>query len=396
MEAPGGLAQRLDRTMNRKLARTRSHRPGAPVAHPDLFRLLVEGVKDYAIFMLDPSGRVVSWNPGAQRIKGYAAAEIVGRHFSVFYPPEDVRSGKPDALLHAAAEHGSCEEEGWRLRRDGSRFLANVVLTALRDPSGTLTGYAKITRDMSERQRAEETRRKLTLAREAVREREDFLAIASHELRTPLTCVQLVVQSLGRATRVGEPVTPAQVEKLRQLSRHVDRLGELVSGLLDVAEMTTGRLRVDPAPLDLAELVREVVDRFQPDARRRGPPIELEVAGPIHGRWDRHRLADAIAALVGNAVKYAAGTVIQVGALVDGQGAVVTVQDAGPGISRADQERVFERFERAVPIVHYGGFGIGLWAARQIAGAHGGRIEVRSDLGAGACFRLSLPLEPPA
>ena len=273
---------------------------------------------------------------------------------------------------------------------------ASVVLTALRDPSGTLTGYAKITRDLTDRQQAEETRRKLGLAREAVREREDFLAIASHELRTPLTCVRLVVQSLERATHVGEAVTAAQVEKLRQLGRHVDRLGELVTGLLEVGEMATGGLRVDPTPFDLAALVREVVERFQPDALRRGPPIALEVAGPIDGCWDRRRVFEALAALVGNAVKYGAGTAIQVGAGIEGSGAVVTVEDRGPGISREDQARVFERFERAVPVVHYGGFGVGLWTARQIVSAHGGRLEVRSELGAGACFRMSLPLAPPS
>ncbi len=381
--------------MDRKPDRTPSRR-AVPDAQPDLFRLLVEGVRDYAIFMLDPDGRVVSWNPGAERIKGYTAPEIIGRHFSVFYPPEDVRAGKPAALLRAATERGSFEEEGWRVRRDGTRFLASVVLTALRDPSGTLTGYAKITRDLTDRQQAEETRRKLGLAREAVREREDFLAIASHELRTPLTCVRLVVQSLERATHVGEAVTAAQVEKLRQLGRHVDRLGELVTGLLEVGEMATGGLRVDPTPFDLAALVREVVERFQPDALRRGPPITLEVAGPIDGCWDRRRVFEALAALVGNAVKYGAGTAIQVGAGIEGSGAVVTVEDRGPGISREDQARVFERFERAVPVVHYGGFGVGLWTARQIVSAHGGRLEVRSELGAGACFRMSLPLAPPS
>jgi PAS domain S-box-containing protein len=382
--------------MNRKPARPRARRPGAPAARPDLFRVLVEGVRDYAIYMIDPAGRVVSWNSGAQRIKGYTAAEVVGRHFSIFYPPEDVQAGKPEALLRAAAESGSCEDEGWRVRRDGSRFLASVVVTALRDPSGALTGYAKVTRDMTERQRGVEARRNLAVAREAVRARDDFLAIASHELRTPLTCVQLVVQSLARATHEGRPVTAAQVEKLQQLTRHVERLGELVSGLLDVAEMASGRLRVEAASFDLAELVREVVERFQPDARRRGSPIGLELAGPIQGRWDRRRLGDALAALVGNAVKYGGGTAIEVGAALDGRRAVVTVEDRGPGISRDDQDRVFERFERAVPVVHYGGFGVGLWTARQIVSAHGGRIEVRSDRGAGACFRLSVPLEPPA
>ncbi len=375
----------------------RAHgRRAAPQPQPDLFRLLVEGVKEYAIFMLDPHGRVVSWNPGAQRIKGYSATEIIGRHFSIFYPPEDARAGKPQTLLRAAAERGSCEDEGWRVRRDGSRFVASVVLTALRDPSGALTGFAKVTRDMTEHQRSEEVRRKLAVAREAVRARDDFLAIASHELRTPLTCLQLVVQSLARATHEGEPVTTAQVEKLRQLSRHVDRLGELVSGLLDVAEMASGALRVEPTRFDLADLVREVVARFQPDARRRGPPIDLAVAGPIPGRWDRRRIGDALAALVGNAVKYGGGAQIAVAAALDGANAVVTVADRGPGIPRDDLVRVFERFERAVPVVHYGGFGVGLWTARQIVTAHGGALDVESDSGAGACFRLSVPLEPPA
>jgi PAS domain S-box-containing protein len=122
----------------------------------DLFRLLVLGVRDYGIFMLDPGGYVVSWNAGAERIKGYTAEDIIGRHFSTFYPPEDVRSGKPEWELRVARAEGALEDEGWRVRKDGTRFWANVIITALYDDTGELRGFGKVTRDMTERRRAEQ------------------------------------------------------------------------------------------------------------------------------------------------------------------------------------------------------------------------------------------------
>ncbi|MET9631478.1 PAS domain-containing sensor histidine kinase [Lentzea sp. NPDC006480] len=122
----------------------------------DLFRLLVLGVRDYGIFMLDPGGHIVSWNAGAERIKGWAAEEIIGRHFSTFYPPEDVRSGKPEWELRVAKAEGALEDEGWRVRKDGTRFWANVIITALYDDTGELRGFGKVTRDMTERRRAEQ------------------------------------------------------------------------------------------------------------------------------------------------------------------------------------------------------------------------------------------------
>ena len=134
----------------------------------DLFRLLVESVRDYAIFLLDPHGHIRSWNAGAQRIKGYSASDIIGKHFSIFYPPTDVRRGKPDYELRVAIEEGRYEEEGWRVRKDGTRFWASVVITALRAPDETLVGFAKVTRDLTERKQAEEERaRLLELEREA-------------------------------------------------------------------------------------------------------------------------------------------------------------------------------------------------------------------------------------
>ncbi|GAO04780.1 PAS domain-containing sensor histidine kinase [Anaeromyxobacter sp. PSR-1] len=370
--------------------------PGHLLEQEQLLRLLVDSVKEYAIFMLDPAGHVLTWNPGAERIKGYPAREIVGRHFAVFFTPEDVRRGKPEAELREAAEQGSSEDEGWRVRRDGTRFFASVVVTALRGPDGALRGFAKITRDLTERRRGEEARRNLAEAREAVRSRDDFLAVASHELRTPLTCVQLVTQSLARQTHEGQPVTVQQVERLEQLQRHVARLGDLVSGLLDLAEMSRGALQLEPAPFDLSELVQEVAARFEPDVRRKGAALSVHAPGPIPGRWDRRRVGDAIAAVLGNAVKYGGRSPIEITASRDDGRAVVVIEDRGPGIAVEDQSRVFERFERAAPVAHYPGLGVGLWTARQILNAHGGEIAVESAAGKGARFSLRLPLESPA
>lgn len=372
----------------------RAPAPPPPVADGDLLRLLVDSVEEYAIFMLDPAGLVVSWNRGAERIKGYATSEILGRHFSVFYPPEDVAAGKPARELEVALAAGSFQEEAWRVRKDGSRFLASMVVTAVRGRDGRLVGFAKVTRDMTERRRAEEARRSLQLAREALRTRDAFLAVASHELRTPLTSLQLVVQALGRQAEPGVVVTPQMAERIAHADRLVARLSGLVAGMLDVAAVASGDLTLTRTTFDLAGLAAEVIGAFDPEARRRGGGITLAAPAPVPGTWDRGRLAQAVAAVVGNAVKYAGTAPIAVSVAAIGGRAEVAVEDHGPGISDDDQARVFERFEKAVPVQNYGGFGVGLWMARQIVAAHGGEIAVRSAPGRGARFVLLLPREP--
>jgi PAS domain S-box-containing protein len=161
------------------------------------FRLLIEGVKEYAIFRLDPLGYVVSWNAGAERLKGYRAEEIIGKHFSVLYPREDVMSGKPERKLVEAAQRGQSEDEGWRIRKDGSRFWANVVITALRDAEGNLDGFAKLTRDMTERREKEET---LTKAKEllelGVEQRTAVLTRVNQQLRAEIAFRERVEEQL--------------------------------------------------------------------------------------------------------------------------------------------------------------------------------------------------------
>src|SRR5216683_1582893 len=164
------------------------------------FRLLVEGVRDYAIFMLDPQGRMVTWNSGAERLKGYTALEIIGQHFSIFYPPEDMQSGKPARELELAAASGRHEDEGWRVRKDGSRFWANVLITALRDESGMLRGFSKVTRDMTERKEAEEKLRRSHAELEVrVQERTASLRDYADKLQEQRELLRVTLTSIGDA-----------------------------------------------------------------------------------------------------------------------------------------------------------------------------------------------------
>ena len=223
------------------------------------FRALVASVKDYAIFMLDPSGRIETWNKGAEHTKGYSAEEIIGQHMSRFYTPEDLARGLPATLLARAVHDGRVESEGWRVRKDGSRFWADVVITALVDDSGRLLGFAKVTRDLTERLRAQQEQVRLAHAEEAVRLRDEFLSIAAHELRTPLSAVQLQLQSLLERP---EGLDPRARLKLERACRSGDRLVRLVDTLLDVSRIATGSLTLTPSTFDLTDAVREVVDRF--------------------------------------------------------------------------------------------------------------------------------------
>ena len=191
-----------------------------------IYELMVDSVRDYAIFMLDPDGHVASWNKGAQRIKGYTADEIIGRHFSAFYPPEDIAAGKPPLELKEATRHGKFEEEGIRLRKEGSAFWASVVITAVRDEDGSLVGFAKVTRDLTERRAAHERAiadaRRLAKAEAANTAKGEFLAAMSHELRTPLNAIGGYTELLSLG--LGGPVNPGQLDYLERIRKSQQHL----------------------------------------------------------------------------------------------------------------------------------------------------------------------------
>lgn len=375
------------------------HRDAAlsPVRGEVAFRLLVEAVADYAIFLLGPDGRVLTWNLGAQRIKGYTADEIVGQHFSRFYTEPDREAGRPAFLLGRASEEGRVEDEGWRVRKDGTRFWADVVITALRERAGAPPyAFAKITRDLTERRAAEEQQRNLhaeqrarVAAEEALAARDRFLSIASHELRTPVASLQLATEAMLRAREQGRLDDDRLGTGLDRILHATLRLGELMAELLDVSRLTSGPQPVRRERTDMVALVRDVASRFAEHDDR----IRLTAPAQAWIEIDPARVDQVVTNLLDNALKYSAADEPVDVALLDGEKAVeVRVMDRGIGLDEPTKDRIFEAFGRGANAEHYQGIGLGLFISQQIVARHGGRIEAtaRPD-GPGAIFSVTLP-----
>lgn len=355
-------------------------------------RLIIEGVRDYGIFALDPQGHVTTWNAGAERIKGYSEAEIIGRHFSLFYPPEQCPEHPRYALL-VAADKGRYEEEAWRQRRDGSRFWASVVITAQHDASGTLRGFSKVTRDITDRRAAEIA---LRAAREeaenASQAKSEFLSRMSHELRTPLNAI------LGFAQLLDLESPRPQVTHILRAGQH---LLTLINEVLDIARIEAGRLPMSPEAIDLHDVLQEALTLISPLADEAG--IQLRPlpapASPMGVLADRQRLIQVLLNLLSNAVKYnRPGGEVRLDIERRGERLALAVNDSGPGIAPADLERLFRPFERLGADRHSEGTGLGLALSRNLLQAMDGTLDVISEVGAGSRFVLTLPwaqAEPP-
>jgi PAS domain S-box-containing protein len=392
------------------------------------FRLLVESVKDYAILMLAPDGIVVSWNGGAERISGYTAEEILGRHFSVFYVPEDIAAGKPDHLLQKAAREGHAEDEGWRVRKDGLRLWSNVVITALQDSTGRLIGFSKVTRDMSERRKAEEERHRLQtsmLQGQKLQAIGQLSAGIAHEINNPvgyilsnLNTMGEYCQDLRRLIETGAQAAAAWEEKrdpsealaayVRLLKEvHADHLladlSEIVSDcklggekIRDIVRSLREFSHVDPSELHPTDLNKCLEDSLricwneikykavvQKDYGKL-PPV------PCYAQ----RLGQVFVNLLVNAAQAIEkrGEIRLSTRTEDGQ-AVIRVRDTGRGISPEHLGKIFEPFFTTKEIG--AGTGLGLHVAYKIVTAHRGTISVTSEVGKGTEFTVRLPLEGP-
>jgi PAS domain S-box-containing protein len=353
-----------------------------------LFRQLVESVSEYAIFALDETGHVMTWNPGAERLKGYKAEEILGQHFSRFHDEEEVRAGKCERELEIARTEGRYEEDGWRIRKDGSRFWANVVITALHAPGPAPGWFAKVTRDLTDRREAELERLRLARAQEAVRLRDEFLSLAAHELRTPLTGLNLQVQSLASIASLD----PKAMTRVRRIEATCSRLQGLIDVMLDVSRIATGRLDLNPTHGDLLAAVQEVIDRLAEHAAEASCVVTLDKrVDRASGEWDMPRMEQVITNVLQNAFKYAAGKPVVLRVDATSAGVTIAVEDGGPGVRAEDAGRIFERFERAASERNYPGMGLGLYIAREIVRAHGGTIGVENRAEGGARFTIHLP-----
>jgi hypothetical protein len=372
------------------------------------FRLLVEGVSDYAIFMLDVNGAVATWNAGAARIKGYRAEEIIGQHFRKFYPEDAVESGWPEHELRVATAEGRFVDEGWRVRKDGSRFWAQVAITALRDDAGRMRGFAKLTRDLTERRRTEaleasgaereamlETERNARmLAQRTARMKDEFLATLSHELRTPLNAI------LGWAQLLHSREAPGTAELHRGMEiieRNARAQVRLIDDLLDLSRIMAGRFRLDVQQVSLVEIVRSALDSIEPTAQTKGVRLE-SVLDPqsVIVSGDPARLQQVFWNLLTNAVKFTPkGGRVQVLLQRVNSHIEFSVSDTGIGIPASFLPHVFERFSQKDSSTHreYGGLGLGLAISKQLVDLHGGSIRAKSmGEGHGATLVVTLPL----
>jgi PAS domain S-box-containing protein len=371
------------------------------------FRLLVEGVSDYAIFMLNTDGTVATWNAGAARIKGYSSEEIVGQHFSKFYPEDAIESGWPEHELRVAAAEGRFVDEGWRLRKDGSRFWAHVTITALRDEEHRLRGFAKLTRDLTERKRTEALeasgaaraelleaeRGARMLAQRSARMKDEFLATLSHELRTPLNAILGWAQLL----RARAPAPEELQRGMEIIDRNARAQVRLIDDLLDLSRIMSGRFRLDVRQISLAEIIKGALDSIEPAAQNKGVRLE-SILDPksVIVSGDAGRLQQVFWNLLSNAIKFTPkGGKVQVLLQRVNSHIELSVSDTGIGIPATFLPHVFERFSQKDGSTHrkYGGLGLGLAISKQLVDLHGGSIQAKSlGEGKGATFVVMLPL----
>ena len=363
----------------------------------DLFRLLIEAVEDYAIFALDPDGYILTWNPGAQRFKGYKADEIIGKHFSIFYPEEAKARKHPQHELRVAAAEGRFEEEGWRVRKDGTQFWANVVITALRDETGELIGFGKVTRDLTERrasqERAIEDARRIAEVEAANRAKAEFLAAMSHELRTPLNAISGYVELLESGLR--GPVNETQAEDLRRIRRSGQHLLSIINDLLNFSRLEAGTVSYNISEFDVGQSIDEVRVMVEPLATAKG--IELgwpEDSRELRVRADIAKVEQVLVNLIGNAIKFTEpGGRIDVLSSREGAQIRIAVRDTGMGIASDLLDSIFEPFVQVGRSLTSSseGAGLGLAISRDLARAMGGELTAESELGAGSTFTLRLP-----
>ncbi|HEU4787464.1 MAG TPA: PAS domain-containing sensor histidine kinase, partial [Gemmatimonadaceae bacterium] len=311
------------------------------------FRLLVQNVQDYGVFMLDPGGHVASWNEGAERINGYTTDEIVGRHFSIFYPAEDLARNKPNFELEVAARDGRFEDEGWRVRKDGSRFWANVIITAIRDEHGKLIGFAKVTRDLTERRLAQDRAiadaRRVAEAEAANRAKSEFLASMSHELRTPLNAIGGYTDLL--LLGVAGSLDSAQREYLDRIRRSQQHLLGIINDLLNFSRLEAGRVTFDMQPMSLGDAVRRVLPMIEPQANQRGLRIALQPGRDEFAKADPAKVEQILLNLLSNAIKFTEpGGAVTIEQFAEGDVSGVRVRDTGIGIPSTKLEAIFEPF----------------------------------------------------
>jgi len=366
----------------------------------EIFRLLVEGVHDYAIYMLDVNGYIKTWNLGAERAKQYKSHEIVGKHFSVFYTEEDRAEDRPKYILETAIREGRVEDEGWRVRQDGTRFWADVIVTALYDEYNNHIGFAKITRDMSEQRKLKISREEAITASQA---KSAFLANMSHELRTPLTAIIGFTELL--LEQIKDQNLPHMAEDITKIQYSGQHLLSIINDILDLSKIEAGGIDLNMTPVDLHLLVCRVAEAIEPLAKCNNTAVEVAIADDVDIIvTDEVRLRQILYNLLSNAAKFTVNGKISVAVSQStgdaGRGleradyVKIEIIDTGIGMSAEQAASIFERFyqvEAHALQLNKGGTGLGLAISRMLSEAMGGAISVVSTEGVGSTFTVLIP-----
>ena len=361
------------------------------------FHILVDSVEEYAIYLLDPNGNIITWNTGAEKIKGYSTEEIIGKNFASFYTADEVAAGKPQRNLREAARRGYIRDQGMRVRKDGSTFEAEVVITALRDDAGKVRGFSKVTRDITDQIRSREFEAEKIAAQKASKAKDDFLAALSHELRTPLT------PALAAATYLqdnAEKLPPEFGEDFEIIKRNVQLQARLIDDLLDLTRIARGKLHLELEDCDAHKIIKNAVEIAHSAIAAK----QLEVATELKAK-EYHILADCIRLqqvfwnLINNAVKFTSqGGQIAIRTFNDENARFhFEITDTGIGIEPQRLKSLFQPFEQADPSVNrqFGGLGLGLAISKRLVDLHHGRIEGESrGRSFGATFKVVLDTIP--
>jgi PAS domain S-box-containing protein len=378
------LQQRYNAILEARLAETNGR-----------FRSLVEGVRDYALFTMDPAGLVTSWNAGARRLLGYGETEIVGQNFACTFTQEDIQNQMPEKQLHKALETGRAVDEGWRVRSNRNQFWANVNITALLEDAGRVQGFAIVMQDATER-------RNITVAgeearRERARLQETFLSHVSHELRTPLTAIYFFTTNL--LDGIGGDLTPGQREQLTFALDNIQQLKNMVSDLLDITRVETHKLTVERQHASPVKLIGDALSTCRTNAMLKNIDLRSSVAPGLPFLWaDPARVKQILINLIDNAIKFTpwGGRVaVESRPFAEHDGFLcLSVSDTGCGISMENQKLIFDRLAQVKSRADTSrtGLGLGLFISRELVSRHGGRIWVESQPGGGSTFYFTLPV----
>lgn len=350
---------------------------------------------------MDKDGYIQTWNKGAEKNKGYKASEIIGKHFSTFYQQSDRDDKKPEHELAIARKLGRAEDEDWRVRKDGSKFWANVVITALHDSSGELVGFAKVTRNLTDRKEHEDSLRQanrlLQLQQKELQQlnmsKDEFISLASHQLRTPATAIKQLLGLLLEGFQGDIPDSIVSV--LQKTYQNNERQIAIINSLLQVAQIDSGKVVLEKSNHDINALITKTTDSLSEIISTRDQTLTTDFGSSrAVSNVDAQYIRMAIENIIDNASKYSFdGSDIHVKTEVEGDRVIIMIRDNGVGMSEGDMLHLFEKFYR-IPndLSHkFSGTGLGLYWVKKVVELHDGTIQVESELGSGTTFYVILP-----